>query len=259
MLHLNFSQKIFKYIRTFGLIAGIRLFFEIRRSKTKGIIGSKIPGLKYPVFIRRDSSDYGVFEEVFIENEYQIKTEEKPQYIIDAGANIGLTALYFLRRYPSASIVCIEPEAANFEILLKNMANYKNVVCLKKALWNKSTNLRIKNLTADSWAFEVVEVDSPDKHSLEAVTLNGILLQYKFPRIDILKLDIEGSEKEVCEANTQWIDKVGCVMVEIHENMRKGAYNSVSKLMSMHNFSLTNTAPLYIFRSNLNNPPRQTL
>lgn len=242
----GFPQKIFKYIRTFGVLAGCRLFFKIRRSTETGIIKFRIPGLKHPVFLRRDSSDYGVFEEVFIENEYKIPVTESPSYIIDAGANIGLTALYFLRQYPNANIVCIEPEETNYEMLSKNTADYNSVVCLKKALWSRLTHLQIKNLRTENWAFEVTETDD-ESNSVSAVTINEIVLHYNFPRIDILKVDIEGSEKEVFEANTEWAGKVKNVIVEIHENMREGALNSVIGLMTASNFNMTSTESLYVF------------
>ena len=44
----------------------------------------------------------------------------------------------------------------------------------------------------------------------------------KWDHIDILKIDIEGSEKEVFEASKTWIDKVTVVMAEVHDSLKPG-------------------------------------
>ncbi|MDB5145720.1 MAG: FkbM family methyltransferase [Mucilaginibacter sp.] len=241
-----FKKKIFKYIQSFGFISGIRLFFKIRRSRETELICFDIPGLQHPVFLRRNSSDFGVFEEVFIDKQYKTLIDKNASYIVDAGANIGLASLFFLKYYPHAIIICIEAEADNHSILLKNTIYYKNVICLHRALWNNLSNLKIKNLKADSWAFETEET-MEENEAILAVTMNDILLTYDLPHIDILKIDIEGSEKEVFEANTLWIEKVKYLLVEIHEDMRKGAYLSVMTSMEKYCFKYNRCQSRYFF------------
>lgn len=241
-----FKKRIFKYIQSFGVINGIALFFKIRRSRKHGIIQFNIPGLTYPVYLRRDSSDFDVFEEVFIDAHYQNVLNKNLTFIIDAGANIGLTSLYLLKNYPKATIVCIEPESDNYQILLKNTKNYKNIFTIKKALWSNSAFLKIKNLNTHNWAFEVMETaDIAD--AIEAITIDEILKNYGLPRIDLLKIDIEGSEKKVFEINNLWVNQVKYAIVEIHENMCAGAYDAVMNLMNHHKFSYIKNQSLYFF------------
>jgi FkbM family methyltransferase len=241
-----FRKKFFKYLRSFGLLAGCKLFFQVRRSKNTGTIQFGIPGLKHPVYIRRGSSDFAVFEEIFIDGHYEGLLGKNAAAVIDAGANIGLTALFLLRYYPNARIVCIEPEPKNYAILLKNTERYQNVTCLHKALWCNPANLQIRDLKTANWAFEVIET-ADENGSLPAVTIGDILATYNLPTVDILKMDIEGSEKEVFETGAKWINQVKYLMVEIHEDMRKGSYQSVMTLMKQNGFSYTVNGPLYLF------------
>lgn len=45
--------------------------------------------------------------------------------------------------------------------------------------------------------------------------------------IDILKIDIEGSEKELFENPTPWVDKVGMIVIELHDHFKAGCSSSV--------------------------------
>ena len=58
--------------------------------------------------------------------------------------------------------------------------------------------------------------------------------------LDVLKLDIEGSEKEVFEKNVEeWLPFTKMLIIEIHDNMRKGASKSVFTAISKYDFTFT--------------------
>ncbi|HEX8608711.1 MAG TPA: FkbM family methyltransferase, partial [Pedobacter sp.] len=75
--------------------------------------------------------------------------------------------------------------------------------------------------------------------------VSDLLADHPTSVIDILKIDIEGSEKEVFEGNTDWIPKTRKVIVEVHENLRKGATNAV--LAALKDFSFSKTTETYHF------------
>jgi hypothetical protein len=54
--------------------------------------------------------------------------------IIDAGGYIGTAAIAFARRYPNATIVTLEPNTANYDIMVKNTAAWPNIVTMNSAL-----------------------------------------------------------------------------------------------------------------------------
>ena len=72
--------------------------------------------------------------QVFLDNEYDFRAVERPQVIVDAGANIGLASILFANRYPQAKILAIEPEHDNFNLLADNVRSYDNIVPLQAAL-----------------------------------------------------------------------------------------------------------------------------
>ena len=91
----------------------------------------------YPIYIRNGSSDVHVYKEVIEKEEYDFISSHEPRVIIDAGANIGLAAVYFARKFPNAKIISIEPEKNNFFFLQQNTKNYPNIIVMQAALWDK--------------------------------------------------------------------------------------------------------------------------
>jgi FkbM family methyltransferase len=63
--------------------------------------------------------------------------------IIDAGANIGLSALFFANKYPDAKIFAIEPEETNYKLLELNTKPYNNVCLIKAALWDSVRKIHL--------------------------------------------------------------------------------------------------------------------
>lgn len=55
-------------------------------------------------FLRNNGTDAGIFGQVFIDGQYEIPISFKPKTIIDAGANIGLAALYFADKFPISKL-----------------------------------------------------------------------------------------------------------------------------------------------------------
>ena len=81
-------------------------------------------GLNHPLWLRLRTTDVSVFEEIIVNSEYHFEYAGEPRTIVDAGANIGLTSVFFANRFPQARIFAIEPEAQNFEMLKKNTGAY---------------------------------------------------------------------------------------------------------------------------------------
>ncbi len=107
-------------------------------------------------------------------------------------------------------------------------------------IWNKITNLLVKDVGFGNWGFVVEEVDTETPDSIRAITITDIMKMYNIDYIDILKIDIEGSEKELFEsAYEEWLPKVHLIIIELHDRFRKGTAKSFFKTMSDYNFSLT--------------------
>ncbi len=85
-------------------------------------------GYKAPLSLRLGTSDAMTFGEVITRNIYATRLSQPPRVIVDAGANIGLTAVYFANQFPTARILALEPESSNYALLCKNTAAYPQVV-----------------------------------------------------------------------------------------------------------------------------------
>ena len=230
--------RVYRYHMRFGF-QGITLLLKILFKKNQ-ILTFSNSKYSQPIFLRNNTSDIPTFEQVIINQDYLMYYNFDPKVILDCGANIGLASVYFSNKFPDAKIISIEPEKSNFELLLKNTEKYGNVITLNGGIWNKSTNLAIKDVGLGNWGFVVEESDTSTRYSIKAFTIDGIIKQFNIEQIDILKIDIEGSERELFESNyEEWLPKTKVLIVELHDRIRKGCSKSFFKALSNYNFSST--------------------
>lgn len=181
-----------------------------------------------PLIIRKNTTDNLIFRSIFIFKEFKLPIKIKPKLIIDGGAYTGLSALYYSSKYPDAKIFAVEPEESNFEILEKQTKKIHNITRIKAGLWYKDAFLKIVNGKTGKWDFTVKEVEKSEAYDIKAVTIDDLLKRSGFDEIDILKLDIEGSEKELFSKNyNSWINKVNIIVIELHDWMREGCAQSL--------------------------------
>lgn len=136
----------------------------------------------------------------------------------------GLVALFFARRYPDAEIVSIEPDPENYRLLVANTAHLKNVTTIKGALWHQNENLEFVNELDEKYALAVV---ASDLGSISGVTVDAVLERQGWEFADLLKMDIEGGESEVLSNGNEWVDRVGSLIVELHQDVAPDAANKL--------------------------------
>jgi FkbM family methyltransferase len=211
-----------------------------QKMQPKNILQFTYPKLfKYPIYLRKGSSDFPVFESVLMAGCYDIDYGHSPKVIFDCGANIGLTSVFYANRFPSAKIVAIEPEDANFKLLKKNTENYPNIRLYQNGIWNKSVNLLVEDTGQGSWAFSLREVPDKTPGTVRAISIPELMEREQVSTIDILKIDIEGSEKELFESGYEdWLPKVKTIVIELHDRMRENASLSFFRALCKYNFSL---------------------
>jgi FkbM family methyltransferase len=191
-----------------------------------------VDNIRYPIFLRIPTSDISVYKEIFIQNEYDYYYNNNPCIIVDAGANIGLSAVFYANKFPNSKILAIEPEDSNFNLLKKNVAQYKQIHPIQAALWHEEGTLSVTDIHSGHWGFLVDSETSNNSNnytvsqSVKSITINSILKDYNISKIDILKIDIEGAEKEVFKDTSYWINKVDSIVIELHERMKVGCCRS---------------------------------
>jgi FkbM family methyltransferase len=189
------------------------------------------PGILYPVQVRARTTDVDVYGQVLLDYEYSFDLPFSPETIIDVGANIGMASIYFLHRYPKAKIIAIEPEPSNFAVLARNIRPYPSIVPVHAALWSRDGEISISSPEPNGGTKGkdgFVTHDGPGTR-VRAITLQTLMREMRINSIDLLKVDIEGAEKEVFEA-CDWMRVVRCLMIELHDRLKPGCSQAVNSV-----------------------------
>ncbi len=208
----------------------------------------KLNKLQHSFSLRNNPYDYATFEEVLLKDAYNIDLEYEPKTIIDAGANIGLTSIYLASKYRQATIISLEPEEENFQLLVKNAAKYDNIIPVKAGVWNKKSFLVIKDNGEGNNAFTVEEVANENENTIQAFSISDIIQQNNWQKIDLVKMDIEGSEKTIFENDVDsWLPVTKTLVIELHDRMMPGCSSAVFGTLAKYDFSKSKKGENIVF------------
>jgi FkbM family methyltransferase len=146
---------------------------------------------------------------------------------VDAGAHIGIASVWFANRFPNARIIAVEPENENFELLTLNVAPYPNIEPVHAALWDTDTPLDVVDPGLGTWGFMTKRVNETSsfglhRHRVAGLTIDSLMRDYKLEHIDVLKVDIEGAEREVFRKPGAWLEQTDFIIAELHERLKVG-------------------------------------
>lgn len=185
------------------------------------------------VWLREGTSDAAVLEQIFYTEEFNISTA--PQFawiraayertlaagetplIVDCGANIGLSALYFALHLPRARIVGIEPARDNVELARRNTARNPLIEIVEAAVYDRPAALELADPDAEKYAYRVREAAAPSTTTITAVTINDIVRRHGSGDCLIVKVDIEGGEDALFRSNLDWLDHTDLLIAETHD------------------------------------------
>ncbi len=154
---------------------------------------------------------YGMYNELIRNEIYQFKTSNPNPIIIDCGANIGLSVLYFNQLVPNAKIHAFEPDTNILKLLYENTNHISEFVHIyPKAVWNENTFLEFGMEGADMSSI----YSKKNTTTVEAIKTSEFLEQ--FNEIELLKIDIEGAELEVIKDCSIHLSKIKYVFIEYH-------------------------------------------
>ncbi len=194
-----------------------------------------VQGRRLRLTLRQSSGDIFTLHEVIGRKSYAFPAERLGviNTIVDLGANIGLTSLFFAAMSPTARLVCVEPEPGNFKLLRQNCDQNKfHWTCLNCAIGPATMSAR---LLVDRYAnrHRVTTQGLPREPAIEVqvLSMEDILKNCDVDTIDLLKVDIEGGEEELFENSSSWIDRVRFIIAEFHPQLidYKGTVESIVK------------------------------
>jgi len=183
-------------------------------------------GFRYPEpigdvrFVLRANAgvDMFVHGEVFELQYYALELSKEPETILDLGANIGLTAVYFARAFPDARIACLEPVPRNFRLLVRNLKlNAVEAEAIEAAV-DVVDGQAVMELDPLDYGHRVSErqADGEGFLSCPALSVPSIMRRLGWQRIGLLKVDIEGHEKVLFAGDCDWLLSVDAMCIECH-------------------------------------------
>ena len=202
---------------------------------------ANIANVKVPLAFRPNTSDEWLLNKIFVEHEYNFKIKNfDPRLILDCGANVGYSTAYFANKYPQANITAIEPEPLNFKMLTYNTHFFDNVTCINSAIWYNEGYIKLlPDMPGNTLAFMTEDSTADDPEALKTTTIAKLLDDSGFDEVDLLKIDIEGAEREVFGEignPDEWLSRVKVMVIELHDRMKVGCSNSFFKAISRHNY-----------------------
>jgi FkbM family methyltransferase len=214
----------------------------------KRVHEAKVRGFR--IQLRRRSPDAVMFRRIFRHGDWDfrrypqaarvwamyqdiLRAGERP-VVIDAGANIGAASLWFATQFPDASIVAVEPDPENAEICRLNTRDAAAVTVVEGAIGARRGSVTLSNPIGTN---DAVRTTRSSSGTVPVRTIDDLA---EDGRLFLVKVDIEGFESDLFSANTDWLTRVGVIMIEPHDWMFPGEYRSHSFLRALteHRFEL---------------------
>lgn len=205
------------------------------------LVEVRLKQIKHPIWIRTNTSDICLIFSISLAGEYDLKYPMKGTdelTIIDAGANIGLFSIEMVNKFPKSFILAIEPDLENYKLLEKNTKEYPNIICINKGLWSEECWLKV-HTELPAYGITVEKVDKQNA-DIEAIDVHYLIEKYKLSAIDIMKMDIEGSEYPIFTNNNLiWISMVRMFIIEPHDYLFSGCRKQINRVLTTYyNFEL---------------------
>ena len=224
---INIFQLLIRYslsINNLGILNTVKiLYLRIFKKNASSLISSS----KFGKIYWRSKLDYGVIGHLFSRQVSLNTFGDTPKIIFDMGANIGIETLRFCKLFPNSKIIAVEPQKENFDILKMNTREKENVTIINKALWNKIDKVSIYNYSDRNSQTFITEKNNERFDNISTTTINNLIKEYEIDKIDILKIDIEGSEQRIFDKSAdEWLKKVNVLIIECPDNDK--IYSSIN-------------------------------
>lgn len=174
--------------------------------------------------------------EIFDEEVYKINLPANA-LILDCGAHIGMSVMYFKHRFPDARVIAFEPDPSNFDLLSRNVHSFQfsQVELKNEAVWIEDTVLQFAGQgNMSSKIATDVATTNTNTMAVKAVRLYNQVQE----RVHLLKIDIEGAEYTVIKDLEPKLHLVENIFFEYHGSFAENAkLNEILTIFTRNNFS----------------------
>ena len=129
--------------------------------------------------------------------------------VIDVGAHVGTFADRALRR-GARKVIALEPDPLNRECLSRNFLNEvaeQRLVIVPQGAWSTKGQLTLHQGTHNSGMSSIIHDDGGAAFQIEVTTIDEIVQSLGLPRVDFIKMDFEGAEREALKGATDTLRK----------------------------------------------------
>jgi len=129
---------------------------------------------------------------------------EAVRTVLDIGANVGVTALYFSQIFPNAQIYAFEPAPDNFAVLARNVANCERIRAFNFGLGANDATLELfasdNPVNFGGYSLHAAGSDTSKKVSIAVRRVASVLEEISVEKVDVIKIDTEGAEWDILTA-----------------------------------------------------------
>jgi len=194
---------------------------EILKLKLEYSIDTKkVSFLKKPIFITNSYKYLQLVKSYFYENLLKFNSNNSSPYIIDCGANIGLSTIYFKQLYPKSKLLVFEADPVVCDLLKKNLETFaiNDVSIENNIVWNKEKDIYFE---PDKIISNEVTERTKRNYNFYSNIPSIRLKNYLNENVDFLKLNIAGAELEVLEDCVDLLGNVKNIFIELHSKSIK--------------------------------------
>lgn len=155
-----------------------------------------------------------LYDEIVRRGIYRFSTNDAHPLVIDCGANIGMSVVYFKHQHPNARILAFEPDPEVFAVLSANCREFglTDVKLHQEAIWTESSALSFRRESSTLGGRLENRHTDRDGVTVRTQRLRDLLNQ----KVAMLKIDIEGAETDVLEDSADVLGNVDHMFVEYH-------------------------------------------
>jgi len=176
-----------------------------------------------PIYYRPGTSDCRIISEIlFVPRcEYHVPRDLKPKIIVDLGANIGIASIYFAHQFPDSEIFAFEPEEENFLLLEKNIQSCENARAFPVGLGNedevKEVYFSDNPNNYGGFSFFPAGSNTSMKKKVQVKKASDYFREIGISRVDLMKIDTEGSEFEIItDLDPNMLKEIEWIVGELH-------------------------------------------
>lgn len=180
----------------------------------------RLDGQPATIALRTQQGDLQIFYDIWWKRSYQLPSGIFLQAttIVDLGAHVGMTSLFFNIHAPQATIYAVEADPGNYQLFCRNLSSAiqnGRVIPVQAAIHARQQPVYLQK---ETYSYNTHVADRPTEYMVAGMRLSDLIGTHHLDRIDILKIDIEGAERCLLQEADTWLPITRNILIELHDD-----------------------------------------